>query len=418
MISRLLIACKIGLSEILNNKMRSFLSIFAVSIGVFTFIFVFSSINYAKKEENKLLSILGRNTILMRLEPEQSIIIRLDFNHLKEIFSLSKDILSVSPFHQDFIFFPFEGTFSTAKLAGITPAFTKINWLYKLKEGRMITWDDVLEKRKVAVLVKDPPSNRGNGDYPTINLETIRTDFKWIVYNKAMLGKQINFMQDYYTIVGVLEAPLYKNDFRINPQAYDFLLPITSLKDTEKNLGYAFAFIEVNHPENVNSVKAKLTAYLRKKHGNREEKFKIEKVSDIAAEKRNAIRQNILLISVLGLIAMISGGVGIMNVILATIYARTKEIGIRRAIGASKADIFWQFSFEAIALNILGACAGYIITLFAIDYTSKIIKMQTDLDVYAILYAFLLAGITGFLFSLYPAIKAAGMNPIESLKSE
>lgn len=419
MINRLIIALNIGFREILNNKMRSFLSIFAVSIGVFTFIFVFSAVNYAKAEEKKVLSIMGQNSLLLAMTIEQVEKTKLTFKDIKDIYALSKDIIDVSPYEDNYVFFPMNGKFYASSVMGITPSYKRTSWLYELKEGRLITWDDVLEKRKVALLIKDPLINREKGNYANVYHNGIRNDFKWIVYNKAMLGKQLRFYNDKYTIIGILEAPLYKNDYRLFPRGDDFLIPITSMAETVFSAKrFSHAIIEVNHPENVEQVQRKLTAYLRQKHGNRKEPFDIKKLTDIAAEKMKSLRQNILLISLLGLIAMISGGIGIMNVVLATIYARTKEIGIRRALGASKADIFWQFTVESITLNILGACAGYIICLFALDYAGEMIKMPTQLNLQAVIYAFMIATLTGFIFSLYPALKAANMNPVDSLKTE
>ena len=128
--------------------------------------------------------------------------------------------------------------------------------------------------------------------------------------------------------------------------------------------------------------------------------------------------ESIKLISILGLIALISGGIGIMNVILATIFARIKEIGTRRALGASKTDIFMQFSAESMILSLLGAFMGLILSHFLFDYMGKIINLPTSFSFFAVVLAFAMAIITGFIFSIYPALKAANMDPVEALKIE
>ena len=130
------------------------------------------------------------------------------------------------------------------------------------------------------------------------------------------------------------------------------------------------------------------------------------------------MEENIKLISIPGLIALISGGIGIMNVILATIYARIKEIGTRRALGASRTDIFMQFAAESVILSLLGAFFGLILSHFLFDKIGTIIKLQTEFNWLAVVFAFSLAMLTGFIFSLYPALKAANMDPVEALKIE
>ena len=95
-----------------------------------------------------------------------------------------------------------------------------------------------------------------------------------------------------------------------------------------------------------------------------------------------------------------------------------KEFSTRRALGASKTDIFMQFSAESIILSLLGAFMWLIFSYFLLDYMGKVINMKTSFSLLAVVLAFGMAIITGFIFSIYPALKAANMDPVEALKIE
>ena len=157
---------------------------------------------------------------------------------------------------------------------------------------------------------------------------------------------------------------------------------------------------------------------MKNKLKNKNAEIIIRTYEDIIANRLKSMDESIKLISILGLIALISGGIGIMNVILATIFARIKEIGTRRALGASKMDIFMQFSAESMILSLLGAFMGLILSHFLFDYMGKIINLPTSFSFIAVVMAFAMAIITGFIFSIYPALKAANMDPVEALKIE
>ncbi|MDR0735044.1 MAG: ABC transporter permease, partial [Elusimicrobiota bacterium] len=243
--------------------------------------------------------------------------------------------------------------------------------------------------------------------------------FKWEAGNKSMLGREITFMRDTFTIVGEIAAPLYKDDDRLHPSTQDFLIPITAMADASFiDRFFSELYVDTNSEESANLLKQKLINYFRIKEGNRNAEYNVQTFKAAAENKFASLRKNLLMVSILGLIAMISGGIGIMNVVLATIFARTKEIGTRRALGASKGDIFMQFSFESMTLGLFGACLGYIISLFATDYISNLLSMPTQTNLLSVLLAFAIAIITGFIFSLYPSLKAANMNPVDALRFE
>ncbi|MDR1123420.1 MAG: ABC transporter permease [Elusimicrobiota bacterium] len=428
MLTRMLIAAGIGLREILNNKMRSFLSAFAISIGVFTFLFVFSAINNAKERISKATELGGEYSFNLRIDWERARKIALNTASFAEIARKVPEAQIIFPVSSNIntdIMLAGDNTLYEASFTGITPDWRKVNWVYGKVEGRFINWDDITARRKVAVFIYEPLSNkeknydhRRRGRYGG-NEET--KELKWEAYNKAMLGRKVRIrgLKEDFTIVGVVRAPLFADDERLQKNMNDFLLPYTALEDTFYGDRYIEEiFAAFKNDKDLQTGRHKLVNALRMREGKMKADYDIKTFHDRAENMFRSMRETLLMVSVLGLIAMISGGIGIMNVVLATIYARTKEIGTRRAIGATRLDIFMQFSFESIVLSLLGACAGWVIALFAMSYIADLLSIDARLGAIAVLCAFAAAAGTGFCFSLYPSLKAANMNPVDALKFE
>jgi putative ABC transport system permease protein len=122
---------------------------------------------------------------------------------------------------------------------------------------------------------------------------------------------------------------------------------------------------------------------------------------------------------VMGAVAMLAGGIGILNVTLAALFARVKEIGIRRAVGATRLDILSQFVAEAVLLGLCGGAAGIGLGLGGIEYLRRSTERELAvLTWYHCVAALAIAGATGLLFSLYPAWKAAALDPVDALRDE
>jgi putative ABC transport system permease protein len=423
-ISRFLIAAKIGFIEIFNNKLRSFLSIFAISIGVFTFLFVFSVINYSKEVIARAQKLAGENSITFQFNGVWWSKLKLDMKSFDEIMQKFPQIKILSPISNSVESnLRLDNITYGAIVLGITPNWKHYNWVYGKVKGRFINWDDISQHRKVAVFIRDPRSNEDKINYSSTNIYGRGRDnarkFKWNANNKSMLGRKFSFMRNTFTVVGEITAPLYQNDDRLVSNSYDFLIPITALSDIAfTSRFFDEIYIDAQTAEDAKVLRQNLINYFRIKEGNRNAEYSMQTFKEAAENKFASMRKNLLIVSILGIIAMISGGIGIMNVVLATIFARTKEIGTRRALGASKGDIFMQFSFESMTLGLFGALAGYVISLFAMDYISDLLSMTTKMDLFSVLAAFSIAVITGFIFSLYPSLKAANMNPVDALKVE
>ncbi len=147
--------------------------------------------------------------------------------------------------------------------------------------------------------------------------------------------------------------------------------------------------------------------------------YKIRDYREIIQGWLNKMKKMATAIMVIGIVAVLAGGIGIMNVTLATIFLRVKEVGIRRALGATRFDIIAQFVAEATLLGILGGLAGLVLGYYGVEHLMK----NADKDMAELVWwhfpaALAVAGLTGFLFSVAPAWRASGLDPVEALRNE
>ena len=417
---KILNALNIAFGQILNNKVRSLLSVFAISIGVLVFLFVFSALNYAKEVKEKQLAVAGENIFTIELNSRNgsSSIKSKDVEEFEEKFPELNFVARRTQITNSSNVI-FNSKYYDTYLIGITPDFMKYDWVYTNLKGRFISWSDIKDRSKVAVYVKNPLKNKGKNEHRE-RVYGWRWDneqtFEWSD-KQDIIGEKVKISWDTYTVIGSVEAPLYTEDNRVDPYTVNFFIPITAYGDTiyDKDVFITASFKDKRTFPNLQK---RITSFFKSKLKNKNDEIIIRTYEDIIANRLRNMDENIKLISILGLIALISGGIGIMNVILATIFARIKEIGTRRALGASKTDIFMQFSAESIILSLLGAFMGLILSHFLFDYMGRIINMRTSFSLLAVILAFAMAIITGVIFSIYPALKAANMDPVEALKIE
>jgi putative ABC transport system permease protein len=164
-----------------------------------------------------------------------------------------------------------------------------------------------------------------------------------------------------------------------------------------------------------------INSLLKQRHritNNKEPDFSTRNLSEILAVAEQSSKAMSLLLGAVASISLIVGGIGIMNIMLVSVTERTREIGIRLAIGARKKDILWQFMTEAVLLTMLGGIIGIILGAAGATVVSRILDWPTLISVQSITIAFFFSGAVGIFFGFYPARKAAGLNPIDALRYE
>ena len=201
-----------------------------------------------------------------------------------------------------------------------------------------------------------------------------------------------------------------------------FYLPISTaihdLYDEEPSVDLA---ARVSDESRMDEAKAQIETYLRQRHAigpGDEDDFSLTTRRDILGAQQQAARTFSLLLAAMATVSLLVGGIGIMNVMLVTVTERTKEIGVRRAVGARQRDIITQFLLEAVLMSAAGGLFGIAIGVLTIPLAATLNQGLALLDPASIPLAFGVALLTGILFGLYPALRAARLHPIEALRYE
>ncbi len=181
----------------------------------------------------------------------------------------------------------------------------------------------------------------------------------------------------------------------------------------------------VTDANRIDEAKDQIAAYLREKHqieqdaeGNYLDDFDMTTRNDILGQQLEAAQTFSLLLAAMASVSLVVGGIGIMNVMLVTVTERTREIGVRQAVGAKQRDIVYQFLLEAIFISASGGLAGIVLGVLAIPLAAALNQGTALLLPSSIPLAFSVALLTGVLFGLYPALRAARLDPIEALRYE
>jgi putative ABC transport system permease protein len=267
--------------------------------------------------------------------------------------------------------------------------------------GRFISAADVLEQRRVVV----------------VGIETARQ-----LDVAASLGKTLLIEQVPYTVIGILEA---KGRALGHNRDEMLCIPVTTaiLQFGEQAAHLMTIDIRVSHATKVARVKKQIDRVLRQMHrivpGERAD-FRVVTEQEIAAATSSILTTVTRVAAAVAGSALAVGGVGIMNIMLLAVRERTREIGLRKAVGARRSDVLVQFLAEALTLSVLGAALGVLLGFIAAAAISSAIPNlpAAHLPVWAIAMAALFSSAVGIGFGLYPAARAAGVSPIEALRHE
>jgi putative ABC transport system permease protein len=275
-------------------------------------------------------------------------------------------------------------------------------------EGQFFTTDEVLSAAPVCVLGYQTALDLFSGDEPVG--ETI-----WVERTRCL-------------VIGVL-TKLENTDVQAMYQAdpnQALMMPIsTMIKTLFDEDPSVFMVVHVNDANQIDTAKEAISAYLRQRHqvekdanGVYQDDFDMSTLKDILGKQQEAARTFALLLAAMAAISLVVGGIGIMNVMLVSVTERTREIGIRLAVGARQKDIVAQFLLESVLISLSGGVVGIVLGILAIPLAALLNNGVALLLPGSIPLAFGVALLTGVLFGLYPALRAARLNPIEALGYE
>lgn len=413
-----------GWTEIWAHKMRSFLSFFAIAIGIATFFYTLSVLSQRYRQLDKTAEVSGTGRVETRTNHPLTVV---QYKDLKERLPAGSSLAFTSDDYN-----VQEGWWNSlyhkgnqligATVYGILPSFKDADFVYRL-EGRFINWQDVENKHRVIVLTVFPREvKKSKRHFWWDRMDKQIPRLKDYSEHHHLLHQQVVLHNQTFTVVGILHLPTENDDVRLSrnrewrPTLY---IPYTTWYDLypeENDTRPVDIRVITGKESTAHMAGGTLTSYLRSQFGPNEKpeiEFFHEKIEERLKEARKSLNNMLFM----GIIAMIAGGIGIMNVTMAVIFSRTKEIGIRRALGASRKDILFQFVVEAMLLGLCGAIAGMILGYLAVLHLAEDTSQMT-FSWWVVAGSILIALVTSFLFALYPAWQAAKLKPVDALKNE
>jgi putative ABC transport system permease protein len=289
------------------------------------------------------------------------------------------------------------------QIMGTTPDFLSIRDLH-IDQGQPFTSADVDSAAKVALLGKTVVDNLFNGEDP--------------------VGKVIRIKKVPFTVAGTLvpkgQSPTGQDQDDI------ILLPISTAKkkvigSSQANYASVGAIVVQAREGMTAEAQDQMTSLLRQRHhiqSSQDDDFSIRDMTEVFKAQETSARVMSLLLAAIASVSLIVGGIGIMNIMLVSVTERTKEIGLRQAVGAKTKDILTQFLVEAVTLSVAGGVAGIAVGLTASALISYFAEWSTVVSPGSILLAFVFSALVGVSFGYYPARKAAYMDPIQALHYE
>lgn len=414
--------------EISSHKMRSFLSFFAISIGTASILYTFSQVSSTYKSIDANLVLMGPGRI--NIKKKENYISKglspgLTSDDADEIRRVMPELYMVYPMqdawgtHMRFEDYHDEDI----RVVAVNEQWAKRDWVYK-KRGRFFNAEDVRQGARVCVVM------RPGGWYKKpfwAMFYTVRP-FEEFLNRRDLLGRTIELGDHLFTVVGILREPAMDQDPRWEGEGWGggkILVPISTYQRT---LSFQSRQSDSRHVDEIDVdtgdektipiYKRRIEELLKARHRG-EADYEVKDNRELIQGVLNSVKESALAILAVGIVAILAGGIGIMNVTLATIYSRIKEIGIRRAIGATRGDIMMQFLVEAMSLGFMGGVAGIGLGTAGILYLSR----HPERDFHSVtpihyMIALVIAVGTGFVFAFYPANEASKLDPVEALHYE
>lgn len=402
-----------SVKSLLYNKLRSLLTMLGVIIGIFSVITLTSISEGIKQEVISQVESLGANTIYVlpgkvNIGPPQNGQSTLGVNNeqlgarqnsisyddVEAIRKLDK-IVAVTGRYNSVERLDDLNIFTS--VSGVDENYSQINKL-EFQYGRFINRQEREQRARVAVLGHQA------------NME--------LFAGKNPLGKTIKINGLDYQVVGVLK---YQQPENIGPGRENLntkiFLPITEILGRKKNKSINQIMVNVASSADVEPAANSINQTLRQKHP--ENSFTIIKQKDILTAINNILGALTAGLGGIAAISLLVGGIGIMNIMLVSVAERTREIGVRKALGARKRDILIQFLIEAVILSTTGGILGVLAGIAGANLLPRIIsQINTAISPPAVVISLLFALLVGIFFGVYPAAKAAKLSPHDALRSE
>lgn len=405
---RLLNLFKIAFKAIVLNKMRTLLTMLGIIIGVASVIAMLAIGEGSKESIRENISSMGSNIITIKPASASSSGVRASGDEMQTL--TLKDYEAVK---DQATFLSYATPLVTGKgqvingannwpssVFGVNPDYLKIK-VVDLQSGSMFTDTEVKSASKVALIGQTVVDNVfPDGQDP--------------------VGQMIRFNNIPFKVIGVLEV---KGENTFGQDQDDVVIvPYTTVQKRILAIDYisqivASAVTEDDAPNAVTEVSEIMRIQHQISKPNQDD-FSVQSMEELISTFSSTSEMLTLLLVAVASISLLIGGIGIMNIMYVSVKERTKEIGLRMAVGAKGADILMQFLIEAILISISGGVLGVLLGLGATVFIEKFLNWPTSVALYSIVISFVVCAVTGIFFGWYPARKASALDPITALRYE
>ncbi|WP_097027026.1 ABC transporter permease [Clostridium peptidivorans] len=394
---------KSAIQSIKANKMRSFLTMLGIIIGISSVITIVSIGEGAKQFITGEFEGMGTNVINLQMNSSSDDIQKRDYFTLEDVDLITDkvpEVTAVVPIVSGMGSFKANDKSKRVYVSASNHKYPEIQNI-KLSNGRFLNEHDVDTNKNVAVI-----------DQRTA--EELFNDAESAVGKKAKINIGDKYLD--LSIVGVLksEEGLASFDGGRPGQIY---IPITIREQIMKSTDIGYMSVIVSDMSKADDISSKIIRIIENKHRNSGKYTAIKGFAELDSINK-ILNMLILGLGTIAAISLLVGGIGVMNIMLVSVTERTREIGIRKAIGAKTSDIKLQFLSESVILCLIGGIVGTILGISAGKMASKLMKVDIPVSLKVILIAFLFSSSVGIFFGLYPAKKAAKLDPIDALRYE
>lgn len=402
---------------IFRNKGRSFLTILGIIIGIGSVIALISLGTGVQKSVSGRIATLGTKTLT--ISPGQSFSANPNsrgqrpgsgsdgFSQISSTLTM-KDLESIQNKQQNPSVAAASGTVSASSVFTIDGVETRQSILgvgeaqfsirnLTIDQGKLFTANDINKRNKVVVL----------------GSETAKQ-----LVGKDPIGKTMTINEEAYTVIGVLKPADESGVGNPNKSVY---IPYTAAMDTYNTTAFSTILAEATSEDTVDKAKDEITKTLLANHNIKDPKladFTVFTAKDLLSTISSVTGILTSLLAGIAAISLVVGGIGIMNIMLVSVTERTREIGLRKAVGAKTSDILWQFIVEAIMLTVTGGILGIGLGWLIGQGAKGVLDITPIITVNSILLAVGVSTIVGLVFGIYPAARAARLNPIDALRYE
>ncbi|MBY0356592.1 MAG: ABC transporter permease [Candidatus Obscuribacterales bacterium] len=402
---------KIAWQSIVANRMRSSLTVLGIIIGIAAVITLLAIGQGAKQEAAKQIQALGTNVLMLRAGAASTGHVSLgggsaatlSWEDAKAIKETCPAVVDVAPGIMSNQQLQYGGQNTLTTVTATTPAYTEVRNFYPL-QGRFVSDTDVDHARRVCVLGQTVITNLFGNNNP--------------------IGKSILIRGELFEVIGTMELKGATQFMDMDDQIF---IPLTTaysrLVGNKSVSGHSvnWVVVKVERDEDVLPAEFQITNLLRRRHKITPpftDDFMLRTQKEFAETAESVTGIFTTLLGSTAGISLLVGGIGVMNIMLVSVTERTREIGIRKALGAKQSDIMSQFVIEATVLSLSGGISGILLGLIVSYAIAFFAKWTTLVTVESVVLSFAVSLVVGLFFGIYPASKAAKLDPITALRSD